>query len=437
MLRRRAVYALVPLGLTCSVVGFDRLFNHVDSIAEEYVSVALAFRHLQAQPIPRPDAASLERVPTATHLTLSHARKLRRRVRFTRQLRGLHGKTWEDDAVYRLEWMGANLQTICTILDQKEAKIRLGFDEQCKDLFNTSVSSRYFTDNPTAAVHQKLAALLPPSDDPLPDRHRTFWAEWFLPKADYEPQFRRMVGDVLKMMEVAVPELQATTVRQEYFDDSGVVWEATCEPSGPGESVMKVNVARPITWCKAQQLAAHELTHHLQTTLMERHLYPQFPEMAVAPEEGPMGMLLEGGAELGVDLFFPPEAREHDLAERVPAALRSEVDKAVAVERLSWGGLWPCIISIARDFVDGRISRSEAVARMRDEALRELNSWPNVEFFEQTGAYTQGYGWGKQLIADYVKAQRPATPLDGYVAFVKRPPTPGMMADALRLNRWF
>ena len=73
---------------------------------------------------------------------------------------------------------------------------------------------------------------------------------------------------------------------------------------------------------------------------------------------------------------------------------------------------------------------------MREEALKEETSWPNVDFFEQHGAYAQNYGWGKQLIMDYLATQ-PQYPslLDAYVAFVKRPVLPSNMVKIIAASK--
>ena len=169
---------------------------------------------------------------------------------------------------------------------------------------------------------------------------------------------------------------------------------------------MVVNLARPVTYDKAQQLAVHELTHHMQFVLMDRHLY-HFPEMRVALDDGPMGMLLEGGAEVAVDLFFPPGnlARQEDLAKRLPGPLKSCAAHMLAVERLTWSGLWSASIRIAKQLMDGEISPQHARHAMLTVALKPDSSWPT-----QT---------------------QHATLLDAYIAVAKRPPTPGRMGAVI------
>jgi hypothetical protein len=100
----------------------------------------------------------------------------------------------------------------------------------------------------------------------------------------------------------------------------------------------------------------------------------------------------------------------------------------LAVERLTWSGLWSASIRIAKQQIDGEISPQQARHAMLTVALKPDSSWPNVAFFQEYGAYTQSYGWGKPSIMDYLRTQtQHATLLDAYLAFAKRPPTPGRM----------
>lgn len=318
---------------------------------------------------------------------------------------------------------------------------KLTFDEQCRLLFNTDVDRDYLSDSVTRKLHARLSELLPVSEPKaeLFERYREFRKQMIIPKNQYEPQFRGLIGDVLKKIEAHVPELVTAHVVQRYVDDSTLCFEATCEAKATNQSEMLVNISRPITFDKAQQLAAHELTHHMQFVLMQRHLYNKYPEMCVSLDEGPMGMLLEGGAELAVDLLFPPEERVRDLVQRVPESLRPLVVKALEVERISWAGLWQCSIRIAKDMIDGHISKDEAQRLMLELALKDNDSWPNVDFIEQYGAYIQSYGWGKELLRRYLTAQLEMrnvqvderTLMEAYVEFVKRPVTPANMAKAL------
>ena len=64
----------------------------------------------------------------------------------------------------------------------------------------------------------------------------TYHEQFLIPKAGYEPFFRRLLDDCVRRMEEKVPELADARVTQTYIDDPTQCFEATCEPVGPNES---------------------------------------------------------------------------------------------------------------------------------------------------------------------------------------------------------
>jgi hypothetical protein len=250
-------------------------------------------------------------------------------------------------------------------------------------------------------------------------------------------------------------------VTQHYIDEANNSVEAYVDSDGDDSahhSKMIVNIARSISYDKAQQLAVHELTHHFQNVLMERHLYKTCPEMRVAPLFGPMGLLLEGGAEPFVDLYFNMTVggggaaaaaagvagglvdRVQDLQQRMPVKqqkkLGCSLETVLNVEQVSWFGLWPTIIRIARDYQNGQITKDETKQLMLEQALKRHDSWPNVDFFDQVGANTAGYGYGKELILRYCfqqAAKNGSTALQDYIQFMKRPVLLSQMMTDARL----
>ena len=415
--------------ITSIAIGFalERQYSDVDNIASDYLTSVLAFKHLT-----RAHGISLEKPLESVVAAGQH--KMHKRVTWSLRKHSLLDRLqgMDSDATYRLEWMAAQL----TNMTAKLAKTPMNFDAQCRLLFDTQIDSAYLDLSRTAAQHRELERLLPIDPAvpgaPLHERFLAYREQFLIPKTSYEPFFRRLFDDCVRRMVEKVPELAHTRVTQKYIDDPTQCFEATCEAAGHDQSTMLVNLARPITYDKAQQLAMHELTHHMQFMLMEQHLY-RFPEMRATLEDGPMGMLMEGGAEVAVDLFLPPAARQQDLTERLPGPLKQHASHLLAVENLTWSGLWSASISIAKQLVDGELSPEQARHAMLAVALKPDNSWPNVVFFQEYGAYTQSYGWGKQLILDYLRTQtQHATLLDAYVAFAKRPPTPSKMRAVIQ-----
>ncbi|CAB9511024.1 expressed unknown protein [Seminavis robusta] len=269
-----------------------------------------------------------------------------------------------------------------------------------------------------------------------------------IPKKSYEPVYRQLVDDILETCQAWMPELQSAHLKQQYMDDAKVSCEAWVEPdrdAAAGDSKMVVNIARAISYDKAQQLAVHELTHHIQVVLMEHHLYDKCPEMRVSPEMGPMGVVLEGGAEAMVELYFNLDAggvvsRAQDLEKRLPrhGLRRLNLTPAIIleIERLTWFGLWPTIIRIARDYQNRSIihNKDECERLMLEQALKRHDSWPNADFFDEVGAYTLGYGYCKELILEYCKKEamrNDRSVLEEFIRFMKQPQLPSRMQKTI------
>lgn len=374
-------------------------------------------------------------------------------------------------AVYRLDWMKTNLICISSQLQGQQGsgqdcegtnKPRLTYEEESAVLYDTTVDPSYFDPSTTQTAHVNLDSFLPKKSkktQTLHERHQKYLEKLMIPKKHYETTFRNLVDNVLSECVAIIPELKTARLRQEYIDDIQECYEAYVMPShhqAPEdtslrgrlkESKMVVNLARSISYDKAQQLAVHELTHFIQFVLFEEHLYRYCPEMRVVVEvfeEGPMSFLMEGGAELFVELFYdgssPRRDRQIELQSFIPNhILRLPYYDAAtisAIEQISWFGLWPTCARIARDLHNGVLDKETAQQQLLQQALKRPDSWPNADFFEQVGAYSLGYCYGKELIKEYCQHQarnNGTTVMEEYVRMMKRPLTPSNMQRAIQV----
>ena len=138
-----------------------------------------------------------------------------------------------------------------------------------------------------------------------------------------------------------------------------------------------------------------------------------------------------------VELYFDRYSRVEDLEKRMPHSQNLNGEKVLAVSQIAWFGLWPTIIRIARDYQNGSIDREECMRLMLEQGLKRHDSWPNADFFDQVGAYTLGYGYGKELILNYCKQQakeKNRSVIEEYIEFMKRPVLPSQMQKALSGN---
>ncbi len=203
-------------------------------------------------------------------------------------------------------------------------------------------------------------------------------------------------------------------------------FEASCEPISKGESKMIVNISRPISYDKAQQLAAHEITHHIQFVLMQ-NLIDNFHEFEIIKDSPAFSMLLEGGAELAVDLIYDFSTRKNSLKKLLNKDISDrELEKILEIESLTWKYIWPTIITFSKKFLDDEITKDELINLLEEKAYKLNNSWPNADFIQEYRAYVQSYGYGRELISSYLKSKNTLN-LDGYVEYMRRPLPPTRM----------
>jgi len=198
--------------------------------------------------------------------------------------------------------------------------------------------------------------------------------------------------------------------------------------------VIVVNIARPITQEKLQQLVAHELMHYVQRVVeikMENKLTNRWEPL-----------FTEGGAEY-VDLVFPRETRAAQLLNffndgHGQTMTQSEAEHLVAVSASRSEASWSQTVRIAQELHDGTIDRAIAAEEMEHKALLRQDSWPIVRFMEQWGtAYVATYALGKELIKRFVHAVSqcdPSLPSEWtvFAAFTRCVPTPLTVQKRLR-----
>ena len=481
MMNRKGVPNLVGVAsaLAVTAIGghFEEKYSNVDNVVASYVSNMLANVH-------RTQTAASTTTPSAvkTSMLLQAVKELDTRLDWSlmkhrtidaasRLFQSNQAHKSDDEfesarglLIYRLEWMKANLRSVLTDLtalqeQTQNAKSRnMTYEQEASILYDSYIEPSYFDKAHTEQVHARLDALLPKpnktnsNEASLFDRHTQYMAPLLIPKQKYKGFFCDLVDSVMLQCIKLIPELATAKLHQEYIDDPKETAEAYVTADSlkdpPRQSRMVVNIARAITYDKAQQLAVHELTHFVQAVLMEDYLYPSCPEFRVAPELGPMGIVLEGGAEFFVQQYYdgskdPARDRRADLETRVPHHILARPgyspDAILAIEDCTWSCLWSTCIRIARDLHNDVVDQSTAERQLQEEALKRADSWPNVHFFEQVGAYSHGYGYGRELIHVYCqhmvdqKRKRKGggagttSLMEEYIRFMKRPLTPGQI----------
>jgi hypothetical protein len=284
---------------------------------------------------------------------------------------------------------------------------RLSFDEESKALYDAVAPT-----HPASAFEETLAELgrRIPGDGPLHARYDAFRKAFIIPSDRLDAVFT-----------AAIEECRARTTRHlrlpagerfriEYV--TGKSWSGYNWYQGGATSLIQLNTDLPIYIDRAVDLACHEgyPGHHVYNVLLEQHLVRdrQWLEFTVYALFSPQSLIAEGTANFGIEVAFPGEERTRFERERLyPLAgldrsrAAEYADIASLVERLSYAGN-----EAARGYLDGRLSREEAIAWLETYAMNSrARAEQRVRFFDQYRSYVINYNLGKDLVRAHIEAR--------------------------------
>ena len=253
-----------------------------------------------------------------------------------------------------------------------------------------------------------------------------FYDTFLIPKIQYEGFFRRMVQDVLALYSGHFSELVlGPRLHIRVVDDLKTTAEAWYNPK---YTVIVVNIARPITQEKLQQLVAHEVMHYVQDVVHNRN--QKYYDTSSA-------LFSEGSAEYAVDLVFPESTRAMQLHAFYDTTSLADAQHLVAVSAARSAASWAHVVRIAGELHEGTMDDDDAKEQMESKAMLRHDSWPNVGFMKVQGsAYVATYALGKEIIQRFIDAVRRCDDSSSawvvFVAFTRFTPTP--WAAQHRLN---
>jgi len=281
------------------------------------------------------------------------------------------------------------------------------FDEETRLLYD-AVAPAYDTADFDAAL-EEIDALIP-GEGPLAERVDAFRNSLAIPRDRLRAVFDAAIAECRKrtLARYDLPDTERFTL--EFVTDkpwSGYNWY-----QGDYESVIQVNTDFPIVIDRAVDLGCHEgyPGHHTWNIKLERDLLEGrgWIEYSVYPLFSPLSVIAEGSANYGIDLAFPgPEkiAFERDvlfpLAGLDPAKAATLDKLNTARRRLSHARNY-----VARDYLDGRITREEAIDLMTRYGLQSRErAEQGVRFIETYRGYVINYNLGRDLVGAYVDAR--------------------------------
>ena len=256
------------------------------------------------------------------------------------------------------------------------------------------------------AVLEQLDRSLP-GDKPLWQRADELAARTAIPSDRVE-----------RVMQAAIAECKRRTVAHialpanEKFDlelVTGQPWSGYNWYKGNATSLIQINTDLPVLMSRVVDLGCHEgyPGHHVLNMLLEQRLYRQrgWVEFTVYPLYSPQSFIAEGSANYGIELAF--EGAEREAFERDVLYPLAGLDPALAardheLQRMR-GELAGARLGIAREYLDGRIDRAEAVRLAQHyQLLSPERAEQSIAFVDRYRSYVINYGLGLGLVRDHV-----------------------------------
>lgn len=308
---------------------------------------------------------------------------------------------------------------------------RFTFDEETRRLYD-AVAPHYDLAEFDASLAE-IDALLP-GEGALSDRVDAFRQSLAISQDKLQTVIDAAIAECRKRTRAHYDLPEGERFRLEFVNDkpwSGYNWY-----QGGYESLIQVNTDFPIIIDRAVDLGCHEgyPGHHTWNVFLERDVLGKqgWIEYSVSPLFSPLAVTAEGSGNYGIELAFPGDEKiafERDvlfpLAGLDPAKAAT-FEKLNALRRkLSHADNY-----VAREYLDGRISREEAVDLIQKYKLdARARSEQRVRFIETYRGYVINYNLGRDLVAGYVARQSKDNGGDRWAAFKTLLTTPLSASD--------
>ncbi|PQA85625.1 hypothetical protein [Hyphococcus luteus] len=335
-----------------------------------------------------------------------------------------------DDASVRGAMLEKNIRAALTRIQMAGGET-FAFDEETRLLYD-AVAPQYDLADFDAAL-EEIDALLP-GEGPTSERVDAFRQSLAIPEGKLRPVFEAAIAECRKRTLAHYDLPEGERFRMEFVTDkpwSGYNWY-----QGDYESLIQVNTDFPIIIDRAVDLGCHEgyPGHHTWNVFLERDFLKGkgWIEYSVYPLFSPMSVTAEGSGNYGIELAFPGAEKiafERDVLFPIAGL---DPEKAATLEKLNdlRRKLKHADNYVAREYLDGRISRGEAVDLIRKYKLDSRErAEQRVRFIETYRGYVLNYNLGRDLVAAYVEAKARENGGDRWAAFETLLTTPLSASD--------
>jgi hypothetical protein len=305
----------------------------------------------------------------------------------------------------RVRFLAAQLTAAATRLRMMQGE-KLSFADEARGLFGVAPDLK-----PLSAYDPVLARIetLVPGSGTLADRVDAFQNRFNIPADRLKPVFDAAIAECKRRtaQHIALPNNESFTL--EFV--TGKSWGGYNYYKGNAHSLIQVNTDLPIRISRAIDLGCHEgyPGHHVLNALLEEKLTKGrgWIEFSVYPLYSPQSLIAEGSANYGIDLAFPgDEQLRFETATIYPLAGLQTADAAkyLALTK-AMKDLAGARFTIARDYLEGKIDRAEAVRlSQKYQLLSKERAEKGIDFTDQYRSYVINYGLGQDMVRAYVEA---------------------------------
>jgi hypothetical protein len=297
------------------------------------------------------------------------------------------------------------------------AETRLQMLEGRKFSFADEANGQFATQpvlKPLSEYDPLLARLekLIPGAGSLAARVDAFNERFTIPKDRLQSVFDAAIGECKKRTAAHIALPAGETFTMEFV--TGKPWSGYNYYKGGYKSLIQINTDLPIRISRAVDLGCHEgyPGHHVLNLMVESKLARAngWKEYEVNPLYSPTSVLSEGSANYGIDLAFPgPERLKFERDVLYPlAGLDPKTAESYWQMQQMTEGLSGARLTIAKMYLDGEINRAKALELSGKYLLvSPARAEQSVAFTDHYRSYVINYGWGKDLVRDYIERGNP------------------------------
>jgi len=286
---------------------------------------------------------------------------------------------------------------------------KFAFNDEAKGQFATVPDLK-----PLAHYDATLANLetLIPGNGPLAARVDAFNERFTIPKDRLQPVFDAAIAECKRRTAQYLNLPAGETFAMEFV--TGKPWSGYNYYKGNYKSLIQINTDLPIRISRAVDLGCHEgyPGHHVLNLMVEERLARKngWKEYEVNPLYSPTSVLSEGSANYGIVLAFPAAERLaferevlYPLAGLDPKTAEAYWNMQQMTEALSGARL-----TIAKMYLDSEVTRLQALELTQKYLLLSpARAEQSVKFTDHYRSYVINYGWGKDLVRDYIERGNP------------------------------